>query len=91
MAESQIIIHDYHVDQNTGHVSVFVKTHTVEGSASWDGPTRRYGIDAVAFRDRFEGNVQQFENWVASEHRAYEGAHVDLVDHLLQRKGKAIG
>lgn len=89
--ETKIIIHDYQVHPNTGHVTVLVKSHTADGKAEWDGPLMAYGADAVTFRHRFNSDPAQFENWVASEHRANMGAQPGLIDALLKRKGQVIG
>ena len=91
MAKTEIIIVDYSQDARTGHISVRVKSHTVDGNASWDGPERIYGMDALAFRGRFKGDIEQFEAWVVSEHRQNLGADLVLTDALLKRKGKVIG
>ena len=91
MAETSIMIVDYAQDGRTGHISVRVKSHTVDGNASWDGPERIYGVDALAFRGMFKGDIEQFENWVCAEHRQNMGADLVLTDALLKRKGKVIG
>lgn len=82
---------DYHVDARTGHISVEVQSETTDGKAKWTGPKRTYGVDALAFRNRFNSDPQQLEAWIASEHKANEGADVELTDHLLKRKGRVIG
>lgn len=91
MADTQIIITDYDHDQKTGHISVRVKSRTKDGNATWDGPERTYGCDAVMFRSRFNSDIAQFEAWVVHQHKANEGAHKELTQALLARKGKVIG
>ena len=90
-AETKIIIVDYEQNGLTGHITVKVKTHTADGNSSWDGPIMQYGVDALAFRTRFSGDIEQFEAWVVSEHRANIGANQKLTEALLARKGKVIG
>jgi hypothetical protein len=82
---------DYDQSPKTGHISVRVKSHTVDGKSSWDGPERVYGVDALAFRGRFKSDIAQFEAWVCAEHRANVGADQVLTAALLARKGRIIG
>jgi hypothetical protein len=89
--ETKIIIVDYDHNPRTGHISVRVKSRTIEENASWDGPEMVYGVDALAFRHRFNGDIEQFEAWVVAEHRHNMGANVKLTAALLARKGRVIG
>jgi len=89
--ETKIILVGYRHDDHTGHVSVTVKSVTTDGNASWEGPERVYGVDSVAFVHRFNSDPEQFEAWVAGQHKQYLGAHNELTEHLKSRKGKVIG
>lgn len=89
--ETKITIVDYSVDSRTGHIAVRVKSRTVDGNSSWDGPEMVYGVDALAFRKRFNSDIEQFEAWVSHEHQSNIGANMKLTQALLQRKGKQIG
>jgi hypothetical protein len=89
--ETQVILVRYGQDARTGHISVVVKSHTVDGKNSWDGPERTYGTDAASFQKRFNSDPEQFEAWVAGEHKQYMGANDALMEHLASRKGKVIG
>ena len=84
--ESTVVIEDYSVDPKSGRVTVTVHTHTVDGNASWDGPSRDYSVDVQMFRDRFAGDISQFENWVANEHRSITGPPTGLANALSRRK-----
>lgn len=88
---TEIILVKYGADGRTGHISVTVKSHTVDGNNSWDGPERTYGTDAASFKNRFNSDPEQFEAWVAGEHKQYIGAHEALMAALEARKGKCIG
>lgn len=90
-AETQIIIEDYQQNPKTGHITVYVKSHTVDGNNSWDGPVMTYGVDAIAFKNRFGGDIAQFESWVVAEHKSITGADATLTAALEARKGKVIG
>lgn len=91
MADTQIIVRDYHVDRLTGHVTVRVQSHTEDGDVKWDGPMREYGVSAAALIDRFNGDISQYEAYVAQEHKVFMGVHDDMIGKLLQRKGAVIG
>lgn len=90
-ATTQVVVNDYRVDPKTGFVTVSVKCQTTAGSASWDGPTKDYGIDIQMFRDRFQGDIEAYEAWVAAEHKSITGPPTGLVDALTIRKGRVIG
>jgi hypothetical protein len=90
-AETQIIIVDYQQNAKTGYITVLVKSHTVDGGNSWDGPVMPYGVDTIAFKNRFGGDIAQFEAWVVAEHKSLTGANVTLTAALEARKGKVIG
>lgn len=88
---TKIILVRYGQDQRTGHITVTVKSKTTDGDHTWDGPERQYGCDATSFRERFNSDPEQFEAWIASEHKQYLGANAKLMEHLDTRKGKVIG
>lgn len=87
-----VVIDDYDVNPMTGYVTVTVHTHTVDAErrSSWDGPSKKYGIDLQAFRDRFKGDIEAYETWVANEHKSITGPPTGLVDALTKRKGRVI-
>ena len=91
MAETKVIIDDYRVHPHTGHIEVDVHCHTVEGSASWDGPAKTYGFDRHIFHHQFNNDIEQLETYVAKQHRVMMGPPPGLVDALVKRKGKVIG
>jgi len=88
--ESRIIIEDVHVHQQSGHISLKVKSVTTHEQNSWTGATRTYGLDAGVFHGRFHGDVNQVVAWVKSQHTAYAGVHNDLVAQLEKLKGKTL-
>lgn len=90
-ATTQVVVNHYRVDENTGRITVSVKCCTRHGSASWDGPTKEYSVDIQMFRDRFSGDIDAYENWVAAEHKSMTGPPTGLVEALHARKGKVIG
>lgn len=91
VATTTVVVNDYRVDPLTGRIEVSVKCCTKHGSASWDGPTKQYSIDIQMFRDRFGGDIEAYETWVAAEHKSMTGPPVGLVEALNVRKGKVIG
>ena len=91
MAESKVVIHDYKLDPNTGRVELHLKTQNTEGTATWEGPVKQYSCDQHMLRDRFNGNIEEFEAWCAREHQQLTGVHPDLHATLAARKGKVIG
>ena len=91
MAETQIIITECHQNPKTGHITITVKSHTVDGNSEWDGPEVDYGVDVLAFRSRFNSDLAQFEQYIANQHKVYIGANPALEQALQERKGKAIG
>lgn len=90
-AKTEIHVHDVSVHPSTGHVTYVLKARTTDGNAVWDGPKATYGVDPHTLRDRFNGDIAQFEAWAASEHRALVGADPKLVDAVMKRKGVVIG
>lgn len=91
MADKQsVVIHDYRHDAHTGRIEVHLKVKHESGNAEWHGPIRQYGCDAQTLRDRFNGNIEEFEAWAAKQHRSIEGIHPDMVQKLMERKGKVI-
>jgi hypothetical protein len=89
-AVTTVVIDDYRVDQRTGFIEVEVHCHTVDGNASWNGPSKQYGIDLQAFRDKFQGDIAAFEAWVSREHRSITGPPTGLTEALAKRKGKVL-
>jgi hypothetical protein len=90
-AKTEVIIHDVNVHPSTGHVSYVLKTRTTDGNASWEGPKATYGVDAQTLRDRFNGDIAQFEVWAANEHKSLTGPHPDVLEAVMKRKGQVIG
>lgn len=90
-SSTEIIVEGTHVHPATGHITIRVKTVTKDGNQIQTGPVRGYGVDAVAFRSRFNSDLNQFLDWVRSEHRGNEGAHGELVDKLTKLAGQKIG
>lgn len=90
MAETKIVIHDVHVHPETGHTTYTLKAETTEGTATWTGPVKQYGVDPQMLRDRFNGDISQFEKWAANEHKSIIGAHPEYVDKMMKRKGCVI-
>jgi hypothetical protein len=90
-AVTTVVVEEYNVNPMTGFITVSVHCHTVDGSASWDGPSKQYGLDVQQFRDRFAGDIDALEAWVANEHRSITGPPTGLVNALRVRKGKVIG
>jgi hypothetical protein len=88
---SEIVVEDVTVNPATGHITLWVKTKTTDGKASWDGPLRGYGVDASVFMYHLGGDVEQLKSYVHGRHRAYMGVHLDLVDRLMKMKGTSIG
>lgn len=88
--QSNIIVREVIVDQKTGHITVQVQTETVDGTATHLGPIKQYGCCAETFHYRFGRDEQQLLNWIANEHAAMTGVHVDLVERLTSLKGRAI-
>jgi hypothetical protein len=89
-AKTNVMIHDYKVDANTGRIELHLKSKTVDGNATWEGPVKQYSVDPQMFRDRFNGDIAQFEAWASAEHKAVVGVPPGLTDALLKRKGSVI-
>lgn len=90
VAQTKVIVDDYRVNPNTGHIEVDVHCHSVDGEAEWHGKPRTYGVDLQLFRDKFAGDIAQFESWVAMQHRSIAGPPPGLANALVRRKGKAL-
>lgn len=90
-ATTQIKIIDYGQDQKTGHISIRVKSQTVDGNSSWEGPEMVYGVDAVSFVKRFNSDIEQVKTWIAGQHKVYIGASKSLAEELEKLKGQVIG
>ncbi len=88
--ETKTVIEDVQVHQQSGHISLKVKSVTSHQNNTWTGATRTYGVDAALFHGRFQGDVNQVVAWVKSQHTAYAGVHNDLVAQLEKLKGKEI-
>jgi hypothetical protein len=91
VATSQVIVDDYHVHPQSGHITITVTTHTKTANSKWKGETKQYGCDIQTLRDRFAGDIQQFENWVAAEHKSMTGPPPGLAEAVMVRKGRVIG
>jgi hypothetical protein len=89
--ESKIVVEDVMVNPATGHITLWVKTTTTDGKASWDGPLRGHGVDALRFHHQFGGDEEQLKSYVCALHQMYSGVHLDLVDRLMKMKGTSIG
>jgi len=90
-AVTTVVVEEYSVNKMTGHITVSVHCHTVDGNASWDGPSKTYSTDIQMFRDKFQADIAVFENWVAREHSSITGPPTGLVEALAVRKGRVIG
>lgn len=90
MAETKIVVKDVHIHPETGYVTYHVQSETVEGNQTWKGPVKQYGCDTQMLRDRFNGNLEEFEAFIKSEHGPLVGAHPKLVEAAVARKGKAL-
>lgn len=88
--ETKIIIHDVHIHPETGYVTYTLKAQTTDGNRSWMGPLKQYGTDQQQLRDRYNGDIAQFEAWAAREHRSIVGVHPEFVDEMMKRKGQII-
>lgn len=91
MAETKIIITNVHNHPETGHITYTVQSETVDGGSSWKGPLKQYGCDMQMLRDRFHGKLEEFESYIASEHKPFVGAHPEIMSALEKRKGAVIG
>ena len=87
---TQILIEDVNVHIHSGHISIKVKSVTTQGQQSWEGASRTYGVDAAAFQSRFGGDLEHLKAWIKSQHKAYNGAHPDLVAALHKLKGQVL-
>ena len=91
MADGTVIkVQDVNVHPASGHISVKVKSVTTQGTQTWEGPQRTYGVDAAAFQTRFQGDVEQLKAWIKSQHSCYHGVHNDLVKTLAGMKGQEL-
>lgn len=89
--ETKIVLLGYIHSETNGHISARVQSVTTDGPQTWKGPVRTYGIDAHAFRVKFNGDLDHFEKWIANEHKQYIGANAELTQALEKRKGAVIG
>lgn len=88
--ETRVLIKDYSVHPQTGHIRLALQTHSKDGSHEWYGPVVDYGTDPKMLEIRFHGSVEEFEAWAKMEHAPYIGAHPGLQEKLSKRKGMAI-
>jgi hypothetical protein len=89
--ESKTVVKNISVNRETGHIVYHVHTVNTEGNATWNGPVKDYGVDLQMLRDRFNGNIEEFEAWILKEHAPYVGANPELTDRLLKRIGGTLG
>ena len=89
--KTEIVIHDYKVDPLNGGIEVHLKTKRTEGNNIREGRPKIYGCDRQMLRDRFNGNLEEFEAWAAREHGKLTGASESLKAQVAARKGKVIG
>ena len=89
--ETKIIIHDYHHDEVSGRIHLHLKSETTHENATWTGPIKTYSCDQHTLNDRFNGSIDEFEQWAAKQHKSNIGIHPDVVESLSSRKGKVIG
>ena len=75
----------------SGHISVQVQSTTTQGSNSWKGPVKTYGVDANMFKLRFNQSIDQLMSWIASEHLGFHGSNQELLAALDAKKGTVIG
>lgn len=91
MAETAVIIHDYKADAVTGRIELHLKCKHTDGASEWHGPVKQYSVDPQTLRDRFNGNIEEFEAWACREHQSIVGVRPGLHEELQSRKGKIIG
>jgi len=90
MADTKIKVRDVTVHPETGHLTYHVYAETTEGQHTWPGPVKLYGCDPQMLRDRFNGNLEEFEAWVKSQHAPFVGAHPAIQKAAMSRKGKEL-
>jgi hypothetical protein len=89
--KSELVVVDAVHDPEGGHITIRVRWRNTRGKATWFGPEKGYGVDATAFNKRFNGDIQQVLNWIASEHQQYKGADPEVTKKMTALKGKVIG
>jgi hypothetical protein len=89
-AVSQVKVEDYHVNPNTGHITLSLTTYTKTGNASWQGETKQYGCSLQMLRDQFNGDIDQLESHFAAQHKSITGPPPGLVEALMKRKGRVL-
>lgn len=89
-ATTSVVIHDYKADALTGRIELHLKCVTADGNAAWDGPVKQYSCDPQTLRDRFNGNIEEFEAWAAKQHQSIVGVQPGLTEKLAARKGQTI-
>ena len=90
-AVTQVVIHAYQADKDTGRIELHLKCRTVDGNHTWEGPVKQYSVDPQTLRDRFNNDVKVFEAWAAREHKSLVGIPDEVVSALMKRKGEVIG
>lgn len=88
--ETKIVVHDYSVHPETGHIRLSLRTESVDGNHKWYGPIAGYGTDPKMLQTRFHGSIDEFEQWAKTEHAPFIGAHPGLQEELSKRKGRAL-
>lgn len=86
----EIEVLDFSVHGTTGHIDVTVCAVDDDNGAVMRGPIRKYGIDATQLKVQYNGDIQQWLQWVKREHQAHHGFHADVVGALAVMKGKRI-
>lgn len=89
--ETSIWVRRINVHPHTGHTTVRLQSKTTNGTASWDGPLKDWGVDAETFYYRFGGSKQQLIDYLVGEHKAFMGRHAAFTEELTQLEGKQIG
>jgi hypothetical protein len=91
MADTKIVVKDVQIHPETGYVTYHVYSDNSNGNIQWHGPVKQYGCDHQMLRDRFHGSLEEFEAYVANEHRPFSGADPSMTEAVLKRKGAVIG
>ena len=89
--ETKIWVRQVRVNPNTGHRTIRLQSETTDGTATWLGPLKDWGVDAETFYMRFGGEKQQLINYLVRQHKAFMGRHAGLTEELSKLEGEVIG
>ena len=87
---TSIVVDNVQVDTTSGYMTITVHSVTTDGTSTWTGPQRSYGLDAAQYANQFGSSISQVVTFIANQHIAFNGANAALVSALRALTGQTI-